>query len=103
MTENQKKWIGGNRDASRIISNKSTHSQCITNIKNSELGMFNNVRGTEYNNSGANSKSIKIMKSMSLVVDNTIHDAKTRVRGQGGTVPPKVTHKNIEVTGKYIF
>jgi hypothetical protein len=63
----QKKWIGGNRDASQIVANR--HAQTV---------------GTSINLSG---------RTVSFVGNSnrsTVDQALTRVRGGGAVVPPKV-------------
>jgi hypothetical protein len=69
----QKKWIGGNRDASQIIE-----TQRINNIGNNSL----NSKG------GAFSMT-------SSVETNTVKQALRRTRNIGSAVPPKVSQKNI--------
>jgi hypothetical protein len=70
----QKKWIGGNRDASQIIEN-----QRINNIGNNSLN----------SNGGAFSMTSSVEK-------NTVRQALHRTRNSGSTVPSKVTQKNIQ-------
>ena len=67
---NQKKWIGGNRDASDRIRNLRTNAI--------GLGSLN-----------ASKQSISFTSSSST---NTIREAKKRVRSGGSTVPAKVIH-----------
>ena len=68
----QKKWIGGNRDASSIIARRKI-SATGSNISNSS-------GGTSFTN---------------IVDNNTAKDARIRVRSSGYRVPPKVTQKNV--------
>lgn len=68
----QKKWIGGNRDASNIINKKRT-----------------NTTGTIDNTSGP--KSFKNPND-----NNPRIDALARVRGSGYRVPPKVTNRPVK-------
>jgi hypothetical protein len=65
----QKKWIGGNRDASNVISNRK--------IANTGRILTN-----------PNSVSFKNVKD-----NNTAREALIRVRAGGYCVPPKVTNK----------
>ena len=67
----QKKWIGGNRDASQIIQNRRINSV--------GLGSLNAGKGS--------------MSFTTTIPTNTIREAKKRVRSGGATVPAKVTHK----------
>ena len=68
----QKKWIGGNRDASsRLLRNK---------IANTAHLLAYNTGPTSFKN--GNDK-------------NAVNDAIRRVRSSGYCVPPSVTHKNI--------
>ena len=66
----QKKWIGGNRDSSNVISNKK--------IKNNGAILSNSNSGFSFKNSNDN---------------NTERDALIRVRSSGYRVPPCVTQK----------
>jgi len=66
----QKKWIGGNRDSSNVISNRK--------IKNNGAILLNN-------NDGVCFKNVKD--------NNTERDALIRVRSGGYRVPPSVTQK----------
>jgi hypothetical protein len=68
---NQKKWIGGNRDASDRIRNLRTNAI--------GLGSLN-----------ANKVPSSFTSSSST---NTIREAKKRVRSGGASVPAKVIHK----------
>lgn len=68
---NQKKWIGGNRDASDRIRNLRTNTI--------GLGSLN-----------ANKVPSSFTSSSST---NTIREAKKRVRSGGATVPAKFIHK----------
>ena len=68
---NQKKWIGGNRDASDRIRNLRTNAI--------GLGTLN-----------ASKSAFSFTSSSST---NTIREAKKRVRSGGASVPAKVTHK----------
>lgn len=63
----QKKWIGGNRDASHIVANRRVHS----------VGASVNLSGKPLTFVGNNNR-------------NTVDQALTRVRGGGAVVPPKV-------------
>lgn len=67
----QKKWIGGNRDASQIVKNRRMNSV--------GLGSLN----SESNPMSFTSSSEK----------NTVREAKKRVRNGGSAVPAKVIHK----------
>lgn len=68
----QKKWIGGNRDASsRILRSK---------VMNTAHLLANNTGPTSFKN--GNDK-------------NAVNDAITRVRSSGYRVPPSVTQKNV--------
>jgi hypothetical protein len=66
----QKKWIGGNRDSSNVISNRK--------IKNNGAILLNN-------NGGVCFKNVKD--------NNTEREALIRVRSGGYRVPPSVTQK----------
>jgi hypothetical protein len=63
----QKKWIGGNRDASQIVANRRVNS----------VGTSVNLSGRIVSFVGNNNR-------------NTVDQALTRVRGGGAVVPPKV-------------
>ena len=66
----EKKWIGGNRDASQIIRNHRINAV--------GLGSLN---------------AAKIPSSFtSSLPNNTVRQAIKRVRNGGAVVPPKVTH-----------
>jgi hypothetical protein len=67
----EKKWIGGNRDASQIIANRRIHS-----LGNGSL------------NAAKNPMSFTCSSDT-----NTVRQAKKRVRSGGSTVPAKVIHK----------
>lgn len=67
----QKKWIGGNRDASQIIKNRRI-----------------NTVGT-----GSLNANKSPMSFTSSSDKNTLREAKKRVRNGGSVVPAKVTHK----------
>ena len=67
----QKKWIGGNRDASSMITRRQ-----ITN--------------TSQINSHVGPQSFKNIED-----NNTANEARIRVRSSGYRVPPKVTQKNV--------
>lgn len=67
----QKKWIGGNRDASQIISNRRIRAG-----------------GSTMSTTGEN--SFKNVKD-----NNTARDAIIKMRSRGSVVPPKVSQKNI--------
>jgi hypothetical protein len=68
----QKKWIGGNRDASsRLLRSK---------VNNTALLLANNSGPTSFKN--GNDK-------------NAVNDAITRVRSSGYRVPPSVTQRNV--------
>ena len=67
----EKKWIGGNRDASQVIQNRRMNSV--------GLGSLNSNRV-------ANSFTTSIPT-------NTVRQAKHRVRSGGSSVPAKVIHK----------
>ena len=67
----QKKWIGGNRDASQIIKNRRVYSVGVGSL-----------------NSGKNPMSFTSSNEK-----NVVHEAKKRVRNGGSIVPAKVTHK----------
>ena len=69
----QKKWIGGNRDASNIISRRK-----ISNT------------GNILSKTGTNDFSFK-----NIVDNNTAADARIRCRAGGYRVPPGVTQKNV--------
>lgn len=68
----QKKWIGGNRDASQIIKNRRVYST------------------GSGSSSGSGSTSFKNVKD-----NNTARDALVRTRAGGYVAPPKVTQKNV--------
>ena len=68
---NQKKWIGGNRDASDRIRN--------LRVNTIGLGTLNAVK--------------QPMSFTTSIPTNTVREAKKRVRSGGATVPAKVTHK----------
>lgn len=69
----QKKWIGGNRDASSIISRrKVSNTGSIQTVSNAGSTAFTNIRDT-----------------------NTAREALIRCRSGGYRVPPRVTQKNI--------
>lgn len=70
----QKKWIGGNRDASQVTS-----SRRINNIANGSLN--------------ANEKPMAFMAGNEV---NTVRNALNRVRNQGSVVPAKVWGKNLK-------
>lgn len=67
----QKKWIGGNRDASSVTSNRKIQ------------------------NSGAISSSNNQVSFKNIKDNNTEREALIRLRGSGYRVPPKVTQKNV--------
>jgi len=67
----QKKWIGGNRDA----------SDRIRNLRVNAIGV------------GSLNASKEPMSFTSSTSMNTVREAKKRVRNGGATVPAKVTHK----------
>lgn len=71
----QKKWIGGNRDASQIVANRrvATTGAIMTNAANNPVS-FKNV-----------------------VDNNTARDALIRTRSGGSRVPPKVTMKYLSI------
>lgn len=64
----QKKWIGGNRDASQIVANR----------KNTQIG------------TGSVNASGDLMSFTTYKDINTVNNALTRVRAGGYMVPPKV-------------
>lgn len=67
----QKKWIGGNRDASQIIKNRRINSIGVGSLNSSKSPMsFTSSHDT-----------------------NTVREAKKRVRNGGSSVPAKVIHK----------
>jgi hypothetical protein len=67
----QKKWIGGNRDASQIIKNRRINSVGTGSLNARKEPMsFTSSRDT-----------------------NTLREAKKRVRNGGSAVPAKVIHK----------
>ena len=73
-TVNQKKWIGGNRDASDIISRRRINS----------TGSILNTSGNQsFKNPNDNNPRI---------------DALARVRGGGARVPPKVQNRPVNVS-----
>jgi hypothetical protein len=65
----QKKWIGGNRDASQIVTNRRV-----------------NANGTSLNLDG------KYMAFVTKNDPNTVRDARHRVRSGGAIAPAKKTH-----------
>lgn len=67
----EKKWIGGNRDASQVIQNRRMNSV--------GLGSLN-----------ANKQQNSFTTS---IPTNTVRQAKHRVRSGGSSVPAKVIHK----------
>jgi len=67
----EKKWTGGNRDASQVIANRR-----ISSVGNGSLNAAKNP-----------------MSFTSSSETNTVRQAKKRVRSGGATVPAKVTHK----------
>ena len=67
----QKKWIGGNRDASSIISRRK--------IQNTGSILSNTVSASFTN----------------IIDNNTARDARIRSRSSGYRVPPSVTQKNV--------
>jgi len=69
----QKKWIGGNRDASSMLTRRK-----ITNTS-----QINSTKGD---------KSFKNVKD-----NNTANDARIRVRSSGYRVPPKITHNYLMI------
>jgi hypothetical protein len=71
----QKKWIGGNRDASNVIRNRRIES----------VGQTTNATGPQ--------------SFVNIKDENSRIEALARVRGGGSRVPKKVSHKNI--TGNY--
>lgn len=84
----QKKWIGGNRDSSSVVEKK----------KNAAFNTTANMNFTQYgisNDAYYNSVVTQSMKGQSKVVDNTIRNAKQRVRSQGYVVPPKVSKQSL--------
>jgi len=66
--QNQKKWIGGNRDASQVAVNR----------KNTQIG------------TGSLNASVNLMSFTTYKDINTVNNALTRVRAGGYMVPPKV-------------
>jgi hypothetical protein len=75
----QKKWIGGNRDASSIVANRRKNT----------VGQIMNFPGP---------------RSFVNVSDNTTRiNALARVRGGGAHVPMKVTHKNVKSSMFNVF
>ena len=67
----QKKWIGGNRDASSVMSRRKMNT----------TGAIMNTPGPQ---------------SFTNIIDrNTARDARSRMRSSGNTVPVKVTQKNL--------
>ena len=67
----EKKWIGGNRDASQIIQNRRVNSVGLGSL-----------------NAG------KVPSSFtSSLPTNTVREAMKRVRNSGSSVPAKVIHK----------
>jgi len=73
----QKKWIGGNRDASQIITNRRV-----------------NATATSLNPTG------QYMAFVTKNDPNTVRDARHRVRSGGAIAPAKKTHK---YTGAPVF
>jgi hypothetical protein len=73
----QKKWIGGNRDASQIITNRRV-----------------NATATSFNPTG------QYMAFVTKNDPNTVRDARHRVRSGGAIAPAKKTHK---YTGAPVF
>jgi len=71
VTIPEKKWMGGNRDASQVIQNRRIHSV--------GLGSLNATRVPS--------------SFTSSIPTNTVRQAKHRVRSGGANVPAKVTHK----------
>ena len=67
----QKKWIGGNRDASSIIARR------------------------KMNATGAGMTTVGPQSFTNIVDNNTARDARIRMRSSGNTVPVKVTQKNM--------
>lgn len=67
----QKKWIGGNRDASQVVANRRVVSVGVGSL-----------------NASGNS-----MNFVSNTNRNTVDQALTRVRGGGQVVSPKVSKK----------
>ena len=67
----QKKWIGGNRDASQVVANR----------KNTQIG------------TGSLNASGNMMSFTTYKDTNTVNDALTRVRAGGYVVQPKVRAK----------
>ena len=75
----QKKWIGGNRDASSIIANKRKNT----------VGQIMNYPGP---------------RSFVNISDNTTRiNALTRVRGGGSRVPRLVSYKNVNKSMFNVF
>lgn len=70
-TVGQKKWIGGNRDASSMITRRQ-------------------IINTSQINAHVGPQSFKNIED-----NNTAKDARIRVRSSGYRVPPKVTQKNV--------
>ena len=67
----QKKWIGGNRDASSMIRKRQMHNTA---------GIFSKTGPFSFTN---------------VVDNNTAREARIRARADGYRVPPKVTQQNV--------
>ena len=74
----QKKWIGGNRDASQVTTNRrvNTSGKIMANVAGLPVA-FKNVTD-----------------------NNTAREALIRTRGSGSRVPPKVTQKYLNSISK---
>lgn len=70
-TTSQKKWIGGNRDASSVVARR------------------------KMNTTGAIINTVGPQSFVNIVDNNTARDAIIRVRSSGSRVPVKVTQKNL--------
>ena len=78
-TVNQKKWIGGNRDASDIISRRRI---------NSTGSIMNTVGNQSFKNPNDNNPRIQAL---------------ARVRGGGARVPPKVQNRPVNISYPPIY
>ena len=95
-SENQKRWIGGNHDASYRIKTRSALVEQTNAVKNASMGSYNRIVGTSYNN-GSYKINAKILTSQSTVKENTIRNAQIRTRNSGYVVAPKVKQHRIAV------
>jgi hypothetical protein len=84
-----KKWVGGNRDASTIVSARrysAFQSQAVQNIALNKTSNLNNTTIGGFN---------KALKGLATSFDNSAMDARQRVRRGSSGIPKKTSYRPV--------